>query len=219
MNFTLSASPGAVQLRGVAASLRAPPAPLNFTALEDALRAWVVNATGLGAGAVVFGHQPFLSPAPGPMIAIIVDPPQHVGGPDAEDHDFDAARPLGQEIHQATQGVRRLPVELQAVAPPVTGSPTARDLVQRCQASLGLTEVRQTLNDAGLGVISEGSPRWIPTLSAGGFEGRAVLESVFTVRETATTRLGYIATVRGSLTVEEGSQEKTLAFEKTIATP
>lgn len=199
--------------------LRAPPQPMNFTALEDALRAWVMSATGLAESQVVFGHQPFRSPAPSAMVAIIVDTPGHVGGPDAEDWDFDAQRAFGQEIRIATQGVRRLPVELQVIAPAVTGTPTARDLVQRCQAALGLSEVRAALNDAGLGVIQEGSPRWLPGIAGAGYEGRAVLESVFSTRETAATRLGYIETVRGTLTVSEGSNESALDFEKTIVTP
>lgn len=168
---------------------------IAWDAVENAVRAWVLAATGLGESAVYFADQSVPASELAPRIVVRVGDVLQVGT-DALSHDYSAARPAGAEIEYTARGPRELVVSLQAFAPTTTGSGnTARSLLAACQAALGLPSVRDTLNAAGLGVLQEGNVQRIPGTSSNAPEDRAVLDTRFCLGQTTTERTGYIATV------------------------
>jgi hypothetical protein len=189
---------------------------VNFTTLEDAMRAVVVDASGLASAQVIFSDQSLPSPAPAAMIHLNLGDVAGRGGVDPELIDFDEAADPGEEVIIETRGWRVLQLEIQAIAPAVTGDGTARELLSKCKTAFGQSEIRYLLTTLGVGVEVIGDVRWLPKEVGNRREGTAVLEVSFNARETALARLGYIGTVRGSAKISEGSHEAEQPFEATI---
>lgn len=167
---------------------------MNLTAIENAIRAWVLPASGLPAASVIFAHQNGVSPTPGPAAVISMGDLQQVGVDELR-WDFDPSQANGQEIGFRTNGQRTLGVEVTFFAPDATGDAGARAVAAACQAALRLPGVRYALNQAGLGVMQEGPVRWAPRLDGTAWLGQAMLEVQFSVRQSAVERTGYIDTV------------------------
>lgn len=170
---------------------------MNLTAIEDALRAWVVQASGLPDSAVIFEHQDGVSKVPGPSATLSMGDLLQVGL-DALDTEFDESAANGQEIIFTVNGPRTFTCNVTFFAPDTTGDAGARAAAARCQAGLRLPSVRYALNQAGLGVLKEGPVRWVPRIEGTGWLGQAVLEVEFNVNQSATERTGYIETVVAS---------------------
>lgn len=168
---------------------------IAWSSIEDAVRAWVLSASGLAAEAVYFADQAVPASELGARIVVRLGDVLQVGT-DALEHTYSDARPVGAEIEYTARGPRELVVSLQAFAPATVGSgTTARSLLAACQAALGLPSVRDALNLAGLGVLQEGAIQRIPGTSSNAPEDRAVLDTRFCLGQTTTERTGYIATV------------------------
>lgn len=175
---------------------------MNFTAIEDAIRAWVLQASALPPASVIFAHQDGVTPLPGPAAVISLGDLLPVGI-DELSWTFESGAPAGQEIVFATNGQRVFTTEVTLYAPDATGDAGARALAAKCQAGLRLPSVRSALNAAGLGVLQEGPVRWAPRLDGTAWLGQAMLEVQFCARQTATERTGYISSYEGSITVTE----------------
>lgn len=169
--------------------------PINVEALEDAIRAWVMGSTGYGEEAVIYADQDTDAPSPD-YITIRLGDLIRVGGPASEEQTgFDAAAPAGQEITNTIRVPREFVVTLQAFSAATHGSSAARAVLAKAQAGIEMSTYRAPLNAAGLGVIDVGTVQWVPAVYGAGFEGRAVLDVRFLVVQTATEKVGYIATV------------------------
>lgn len=166
---------------------------MNHTAIEDAIRGWVLQASALPAGAVIFAHQGGVSPVPGPAATISIGDMLSVGT-DELTSTFDDAAANGQEVVFEARGPRVFTCEVTFFSPDVTGDAGARAAAAATQAALRLPTVRYALNQAGLGVLREGPVRWVPRLD-GSWLGQAMLEVQFAVMQSATERTGYIETV------------------------
>ncbi|MFZ5440464.1 MAG: phage neck terminator protein [Myxococcota bacterium] len=171
---------------------------MNVVDLENAIRAWVLSSSGLSAGAVVFAHQDGRVPEEGAYISLgdIVQV-----GLDELRWSFDPGQPAGQEVGFTTNGPRTFTVTCSFFGGPTTGSPTSRSRALDCQSALRLPTVRSALNAAGLGVLQEGTVRWVPAMDGTGWQGGAVLEVLFCARQTASERTGYISQYEGSATL------------------
>jgi hypothetical protein len=168
---------------------------IAWEALEDAVRAWVVAATGLAADRVYFADQDLPVSEIAPRVSIRIGDLVQVGQ-DSWDHDYDPGRGAGQEVEIRAKGMRTLAVDLQAFAPTTVGAGvTARSLLATAQAMLSLPSVRTALNDAGLGLLEQGTVQRIPQPRQAMQEDRATLSVRFCVSQSVSERLGYIETV------------------------
>lgn len=166
--------------------------------LEQAIRAWVLTATGtvgLPEAAVYFADQPMPADPNAPRVTISIDGPYQVGV-DGKTWEFDGAAAAGQEIALRTEGNREIVVRLQAFAPTIVGpGVTARVLMVACQGFLHTDAVREALWAAGVGVLEVGDVVRVPQVVSGRQEDRATLDSRFTLRQEVTERTGYFSTV------------------------
>lgn len=169
----------------------------TFQQLEQAVRAWVLAAAttqGLPPEAVYFANQEWPGNPGAARITIAIDGP-FVVGVDGQIVTFDDERPNGEEVGLSAEGNRELVVRLQAFAPQVVGAgPTAQQIAAACLAVLGADSVRSALWAAGLGVLVPGDVVTLPAVVSGRHEGRAALDSRFSVRQEVTERVGYFET-------------------------
>jgi hypothetical protein len=190
---------------------------MNFKALQDSIRSlWVLPASGLPDNAVYFATQNGPSLAPGPCITIALGGPVRIGMLDPVTKTVDLGAPNGKEIVFTSKGLRELVVTLQAFSPQANAldmENDARELLSRIDASLALPTIRPSLNKIGLGVLRQGNVVWQPGIIRAGWEGRAVLETVFCVSETATGAVGYIETANITGTVDNVAEAYTLVVE------
>lgn len=170
---------------------------MDEEALENAVRAWVLSASGLADADVYFededGTAKSKPKAAAPYITISLGDLVELAPLQVTDS-YDNAAAAGQEMVETVTAIYELPVELQAFTPRTTGGSTARSILSRVQLGLGLSTVRDALNAAGLGLRRRGAIRWVPSVRQAKFEGRAVLELSFQVGGTVEARTGYIAT-------------------------
>jgi hypothetical protein len=183
---------------------------LNWVAIEDAIRAAVLTSTGLAAGKVLWGDQDD-NPPTKPFVKIRLGDLNPVGLPSLN-WDFTGSSTStptgpatpGEEIAFRSESQNELPVEIQVFTEATVGGTTARTIAAKLKGDLGLPTIRNALNAAGLGVLNVGSVRWVPAVRNANFEGRAVLDVLFSLCATASEKTGYIATYQATATVSEG---------------
>lgn len=168
---------------------------IAWDAVENAVRTWVLAASGLAANRVYFADQDVPAGEAAPRVTIRIGGPVHLGL-DAIEQSFDPGQPAGQEILQTARGFRTITVDLQSFAPTMVGAgDTALAVMAKIQAALSLPSVRYTLNTAGLGVLQEGNIQRIPQVRQAINEDRATLSVRFCVTQSISERLGYIDSV------------------------
>lgn len=172
----------------------------RWSTVEDALRGWLLQGSGLPADRVYFAHQDSGQPEDQPRISLRIGDSETMGLPELE-QSYDGAQPRGQEIQYKIRAFKVVHVEVQAFAnaatTPPLGAPTAHELLQVCETTLGLPGVRDALNAAGVGVLKSSGVRRLPKIQGIGWEDAAVLELAICIGQTATERLGYFETVNG----------------------
>jgi len=185
---------------------------IAWDAVENAVRTWVLAASGLASNRVYFADQDVPAGEAAPRVTIRIGGPVHLGL-DAIEQSFDPGQPAGQEILQTARGFRTITVDLQSFAPTMVGAgDTALAVMAKIQAALSLPSVRYTLNAAGLGVLQEGNIQRIPQVRQAINEDRATLSVRFCVTQSIGERLGYIDSVEvryggGPLLLMEGAQD------------
>jgi len=168
---------------------------IAWATIEDAIRTWTLKSSPLTADRVFFADQDLPIAEVSPRLVIRLGDLIPIGQ-DSVDHTFDAGRPAGEEIEIEAKGMRTLAVDLQAFAPETVGAGiTARSILATAQAVLSLPSVRTALNDAGLGLIAQGTIQRIPQPRQATQEDRATFSVIFAVSQSVAERLGYIATV------------------------
>lgn len=173
---------------------------MTWAQLETAFVNWVKASTGLAGAAVRLSDQNAPSAFPGPSAVVKVGD-SHSLGVDEVTHDYDAGRPLGQEIVFSTKGIREVTVSVSFFTPTTTGNATARAMATQAQDALSLPSQRAALNQAGIGILDLGDVRWVPVVDSGVWYGQAVLELRCVLRQTATEATGYIQTVESTTTI------------------
>lgn len=183
---------------------------MNWTAVENALRAWVKAGSGLDNEHVIWAEQG--GPRPdGAFVTVRIGDLVPVGAFDEVTHGYDATQPLGEEIEHVVRGERSCMVSVQAFTPEVMGSASARAVASRVLTALQRPSVRDALEAAGLSVYDPGTVKYVPAIVGTEFEARAVLEVGFYLVETASERGGYIAKVQ--VTNEEPTPDQTFTVE------
>lgn len=166
----------------------------NWVTIEDALRVWVKSATGYADSAVIWAEQTGARPS-GSIITLRLGELLPIGAYDELTSNTDLLRPAGTEVELKVEGMREFAVSLQAFGASTTGNSTGRAVLAKCQAALTLPSVRTALAAAGITPFDIGAVQNISALSHTKFEGRAILEVRFYVRDSISEFTGYIETV------------------------
>jgi hypothetical protein len=175
-------------------------------ALGQALRQWVIGATGLADAAVIFQDQD--APAPNPAnIAGGKAVTVHLGNLDELGSEWrtDTVDTVAQSVTAQAVGTHRLTAVLKAFTKKTLGNDSARALLKTVMLAGGLDSVLQALNEAGLGLLNNSQILVANKVQGAKWESQAVIEVYFCVLQTATETIPYIAHVNGTGTVHAPS--------------
>lgn len=179
----------------------------NWATYEGALREWVLEASGLAAGSIIFAEQDGPRPT-APFAVIRVGDIHALGAVDTNDSTYDPYAPEGEEMVETTRGQREVTVTVQAFTASAIGGGSARALLSKVQTALNSRAIRDVLHEAGLTCFDRGSISVIPAILDTRWEGRAVLTARFYLEETVTYATGYIT--QTELTDQSVTPEETV---------
>lgn len=151
------------------------PIPADMTATENAIAAWVRNASGLDADHVQWADQGMPRPS-GPWISLKVINDDSAGAwTDVED----APEPQdGAEIRHVARELVRQVLSVQCFAGAALGVASAIALLRKVRGKLGLPETSEGLKEGGVGVGTISPIRNVGAARAGAFEPRASMDVV-----------------------------------------
>lgn len=170
--------------------------PIDWKAIENAVRQWVLVASGFPDQRVIWRNENGPAPAVD-YIDLALGAIQSLGI-DCQLHDFNAGRPAGQEVELRVEGDREFTVSVECFTKSTTeqaAETTARSVMSRVQTRLGLPSVRAALYVVGIAPFDIGSVQWLPAVTETDFQGRAILEVRFNARDDASEYTGYIKRV------------------------
>lgn len=164
--------------------------PADWKAIEDALRAWVLTASGFSDQSVLFGYQndnvpddDYITITLGGLIQL---------GQDHLSSTTDLMRPAGQEVEILVCGDREFSVAVEVFTTRVTGQTAGRATAAKIQTALKLPGIRGALNAAGISPFDHGDVQWLPAIDSVTFQGRAILTARCYIRDDASELTGYI---------------------------
>jgi hypothetical protein len=164
----------------------------TWTAIENAIHAWVLAASGLATGNIIFAEQDGSQPA-GQFITIRIGDLIPVGI-DAVTHAYNAAAVNGSQITQTVTGLREFTVSIQCFDGAITGASTPREVLANVWTALSLPTRVTAFKTAGISAFDGGSVRNVAALREDRFEARALLEVRFYTLQGASETTTWIQT-------------------------
>lgn len=169
---------------------------IAWTAVEKALQAWVVAATGLDAANVIWAFEKGARPEP-PYISLMIDSARSIGTDRVSYEDHPDPEPEG-ELLVTARGDRRAMLQLQCFA--IEGSGNAA-LQLLTDAIAGLPLHWYALDQAGVGIGDTEEIRLLEGRRGGILEPRAITEVVLLLGSEVEGRETFVETIE--LAVEE----------------
>jgi hypothetical protein len=181
----------------------------NWTAIENALQAFVVARSGLAATQVIWAHQNASQPAGAFITLEIVGDSLTEGSPEVLEDDTGTTP--GAEVTLTSQSMLDCGLRIQCFTPPArgtapgvpTGSASARAILSQVRTGSALTATVEALAAAGVSVYDLGAIQFVPAIAGTDFEGRGVLDLRFYVLDSAVETTTYIGEVDAAGTVSE----------------
>ena len=171
---------------------------LDYAAMQTALSAWVVAASGLDAEDVLWAYSKYQGgarPTSTPHISLRLGP-SIIVGQDGLESLTDLTRPAGTEIELRTTALRRLVVRLQAFGGTPDGTDSALAMLSRVRDRLRLPSVRDPLSSAGFSPYDPGAIMDVSFIDSTRFESRAVCDVGFYVDASESDFIGFIEHVQ-----------------------
>lgn len=162
--------------------------PDSWGEYENALRLWLVTATGV---TVIRSYQDGPRPSD-PFVHFAITRIDAIGAADSLQNFTDVP---GDTVIEVVRGVREIAVLVQAHTASAVGPSAARALLAKAQVALRSSVVKETLHNAGMTCFDAGSIQVVPVVLDTRWEGRAALTCRFYVEEIASADVGYIETV------------------------
>lgn len=171
---------------------------LDYDAMQTALSAWVVAASGLDADDVLWAYSKYQGgsrPTSTPHITLRLGPSVIVGM-DGLQITTDLTRPVGTEVQIATTALRRIVVRLQAFGGTPDGGDSAFAMLCKVRDRLRLPSVRDPLAAAGFSPYDPGAVMDVSFIDSTRFESRAQCDIGFYVDASESDYVGFIEHVQ-----------------------
>ena len=172
---------------------------MDWTALEDALHAWVVSATGYASNRVLWRDQDANAKVADRITLHISGP--IVLGTDERVSTTDLLEPAGQEITLSVRGDREWSLQVECYTGATTTTSDAKSILTNLQTVGQLPSKLALLDVQGITVFDHGSVQYTPEIREVAYQGRALLLMRFYSRDVASEKTGYIAEVEITDTV------------------
>ncbi len=167
---------------------------IQWVTVEDAIRNWIVSASGLSEDSVIWSHE--MGPRPdSPYVSLLINSLRPIGHDWLDVFDTDDPSP-GQEITLQARGMRYCSLSIQCFSPfgEMNGPGSALAILTDIMAGLKLR--RYTLNQAGVGMAGFGPIATIGNAKLGtALEPRAAVEAQFHLASEVEGFETYIETV------------------------
>lgn len=172
---------------------------INFTAIENALAAWVTAQSG--GPLPIWDKQaqpqpalPYITLKRAPPVALILLDPVTIS--------YNGSAPLGQEITTTITAQKEMTVTLECFANTITGAGTAAEYLSELITSLRFPSVLAALYAVGLSIRRKENVLDLSALVATAFQTRASVEIVLGLVDVATdVPTGYIDTAQVTPTI------------------
>jgi len=172
---------------------------MDWTAIEDALHAWVVSATGYAAARVLWRDQDANAKVADRITLHISGP--IVLGTDERVSATELLEPAGQEITLSVRGDREWSLQVECYTGATTTTSDAKGILSKLQTVGQLPSKLALLDAQAISLFDLGSVQYAPEIREVAFQGRALLLMRFYSRDVATEKTGYIAEVEITDTV------------------
>lgn len=172
---------------------------MDWTAIEDALQAWVVASTGYAANRVLWRDQDANAKVADRITLHISGP--IVLGTDEQSSATDLLQPAGQEITLSVRGDREWSLQVECYTGVTTTTSDAKSILSKLQTVGQLPSKLALLDAQGITVFDHGSVQYTPEIREVAYQGRALLLMRFYSRDVASEKTGYIAEVEITDTV------------------
>ena len=172
---------------------------MNWTAIEDALHAWVVASTGYPASRVLWRDQNANAKVADHITLHLSGP--IVLGTDELKSTTDLLQPPGQEVTLSVRGDREWSLQVECFTGQVTTSSDAKSVLSVLQTVGQLPSKLAILDAEGITLFDLGSIQYTPEVQEVEYQGRAILLMRLYSRDAASEKTGYIAEVEITDTV------------------
>lgn len=166
---------------------------MDWTAIENALHAWVVSSTGYASNRVLWRDQDANAKVADHITLHLSGP--IVLGTDEVKSTTDLLQPPGQEVTLSVRGDREWSLQVECFTGQVTTSSDAKSILSALQTVGQLPSKLAILDAQGITLFDLGTVQYAPAIREVAFQGRAILVMRFYSRDVATERTGYIAQV------------------------
>ena len=172
---------------------------MDWTAIEDALHAWVVASTGYASNRVLWRDQNANAKV-ADRITLHINGPIVLGN-DELASSTDLLQPVGQEITLYVRGDREWSLQVECYTGQTTTTSDAKSIMSKLQTVGQLPSKLALLDAQGISLFDLGSVQYTPEIREVAYQGRALLLMRFYSRDVATEKTGYIAEVEVTDTV------------------
>lgn len=170
---------------------------MSWATIQDALRGWVRDASGLADDHVIWADQSGPRPA-APFADLRIGASIPMGAVDELSDSTDLGRANGQEIELRATGVQEFRVTVRLFTAETLDDNAARSLLGKTRLTLTLPTIRDVLEAAGVTVFDRGEVQNLTALKDTAFEGRAMLEIGCYTIESVSEYVGYIDSVEAT---------------------
>lgn len=191
---------------------------IDYSAIVQAVRAWLRTSTGLADDKVILEDQvgPGLA---APFATVKLHQAVKPFGQDFRDHSYDGAAPAGEELELFATGPRLVAVSINVYSKGTTGNAAAAALLANARDGLELESTTAALAAAGAALQDCSEVRELNALLETSFRGRAHLDLTLNVSSFASERTTYIETVSGTGTVTDPSGANPVSVPFTASIP
>lgn len=169
---------------------------IDWKIVEDAVRVAILAAAQYTDDRVIYKNENANQPAIGvDYIGMYLT--SVIGlGQDAVTDSTDLGQPAGEEIEIKVSGDREFGVQVEAYTVSTNAEITARATLSKMQTRLALPSIREALRAAAsVSIFDFGDVQYLPAIHLTKFKGRAITVLRCYVRDDASERTGYIASV------------------------
>ena len=172
--------------------------PANWQAVQDAIFAWAVSASGYPSSKVIWRDQDGFAPS-GDYIILSILGSDTVEGPLAH-YRTDPAKPPGQEVILTVGGTRSVLIEALVLTSATVTATDAIATAEQMRTRTQLPSVRATLLSAGISPFDMGSVQQVNQVRAANFVGRAVYQFRAYLADLVEERGTYIQKIEATET-------------------
>lgn len=174
---------------------------MGWTEIHDAVQQAMVTASGLPTGRVIWKYQNANAPTQS-YVAMRFSVARTVGY-DYKQYDYDALRPIAQEVRARVRGTREVVLEVECFTDSTADSQSAWALAELVKSALLLDSVRGKMAEVELTPFDPGEVNYVPDVPNTTFRGRATLSIRCYVPATAAEEFfSYIDNISGEITAE-----------------